>query len=460
MKSRDVRLRKIQVNMLANRRKSYTVRWVVANQARSRTFTSRALADHFRSDLMQAVNKGEAFDVDSGFPDSMVPATDGITWLDLVRRYVEMKWPTAAAKSRDSITDSLATVTPTLVRDNPGRPDGSLLRRALREHELPPSARLQARPPEIITALRWLEKASLPLHDLIEASNVRPALETLALRMDGRAAAATTTRRRRAVFYNVLQYAVELELLAYNPIDKLRIRATQRKLVTEVDRRVVVNPRQAREILVAVTYVGRRGKESRRGERLYAYFACLYYAALRPSEALDLRENNCHLPKSGWGLITIEGSRPTAGKRYTDSGKVHDERGLKHRGDRQARDVPIPPELVRILREHLDRFGAGADGRLFRSDRGNVVGSSTYSRVWEEARSLALTPDRFASPLAGRPYDLRHAGVSLWLNAGVPATEVAERAGHSVDVLLKVYAKCLDGDRDRMNARIEAALVD
>jgi hypothetical protein len=47
--------------------------------------------------------------------------------------------------------------------------------------------------------------------------------------------------------------------------------------------------------------------------------------------------------------------------------------------------------------------------------------------------------------------------VSLWLNADVPATEVAERAGHSVDVLLKVYAKCLDGNRDRMNARIEAA---
>jgi integrase len=93
-------------------------------------------------------------------------------------------------------------------------------------------------------------------------------------------------------------------------------------------------------------------------------------------------------------------------------------------------------------------------------DRGNVVGSSTYSRIWEEARALALTPDRFVSPLAGRPYDLRHAGVSLWLNAGLPATEVAERAGHSVDVLLKVYAKCLDGNRDRMNARIDAALAD
>jgi hypothetical protein len=60
-----------------------------------------------------------------------------------------------------------------------------------------------------------------------------------------------------------------------------------------------------------------------------------------------------------------------------------------------------------------------------------------------------------ASPLAGRPYDLRHAAVSLWLNGGVPAPEVAERAGHSVDVLLKVYAKCIDGQRETVNKTIE-----
>ena len=36
---------------------------------------------------------------------------------------------------------------------------------------------------------------------------------------------------------------------------------------------------------------------------------------------------------------------------------------------------------------------------------------------------------------AARRYDLRHAAVSLWLNAGVPAPTVARRAGHSVEVL-------------------------
>jgi hypothetical protein len=48
--------------------------------------------------------------------------------------------------------------------------------------------------------------------------------------------------------------------------------------------------------------------------------------------------------------------------------------------------------------------------------------------------------------------------VSLWLNAGVPATQVAEWAGHSVHVLLKVYASCIDGQDEAARKRIEGAL--
>ncbi|MGA4995131.1 hypothetical protein [Nonomuraea bangladeshensis] len=48
--------------------------------------------------------------------------------------------------------------------------------------------------------------------------------------------------------------------------------------------------------------------------------------------------------------------------------------------------------------------------------------------------------------------------MSLWLNVGVPAPDVAERAGHGVDVLLRVYVKCLDGQQEIANKRIEDAL--
>ena len=48
--------------------------------------------------------------------------------------------------------------------------------------------------------------------------------------------------------------------------------------------------------------------------------------------------------------------------------------------------------------------------------------------------------------------------MSLWLNSGVPAAEVARRAGYGVAVLLKIYAHCIDGQADAANQRITDAL--
>jgi integrase len=63
-----------------------------------------------------------------------------------------------------------------------------------------------------------------------------------------------------------------------------------------------------------------------------------------------------------------------------------------------------------------------------------------------------------ASPLAKRPYDLRHACLSTWLMAGVPPTLVAEWAGHSVRVLMEVYAKVVEGGGALARAQIDSAL--
>jgi hypothetical protein len=92
-----------------------------------------------------------------------------------------------------------------------------------------------------------------------------------------------------------------------------------------------------------------------------------------------------------------------------------------------------------------------------RPPRGGILQDSGYNEVWDEARREALTPAQYRSPLGRRPYDLRHAAVSLWLNSGVPATEVARRAGHGVAVLLKIYAHCIDGQA-AANQRITDAL--
>jgi integrase len=437
------------------RKRSHGVRWVVAGKSFSKWFEYDAQADNYRAQLIQAARKGEGFDTDTGLPESAAREHQAITWLDLACRYVDLKWPHAAAKSRTSTADALATVTPVLVTTSRGKPEARRLRAVLYGWAFHKTHR------ETVTlhgddaaALAWVRNHSLTVMALDEKERrsqlIRRALDAIALTLDGTPAAATTIARKRAVFYGVLGYAVELDILPANPLGKVTWKAPE--VAEEVDRRVVARPRQVRLLLAAV--------EQLRPE-LTAFFGCLYYASMRPGEAVSLRQADCvSLPESGWGLLMLTGSAPRTGSQWTDSGSTHDERHLKHRARKTTRPVPIPPALVRLLRAHIKDHGVAPDGRLFRGVRGAMLSESSYGRVWQQARAQALTPAQVASPLAGRPYDLRHSGVTLSLNAGVPAPEIARRAGHGVAVLLRVYAGCIDGQDQLWNTRINDALRD
>jgi integrase len=137
---------------------------------------------------------------------------------------------------------------------------------------------------------------------------------------------------------------------------------------------------------------------------------------------------------------------------------VREVRQLKHRADGDSRVVPTHPELTRLLRDHLASFATASDGRLFDGVRGGELPTITYRRAWIKARQAALSSAERASPLAWRPYDLRHACLSTWLNGGVYPTQVAEWAGHGVDVRLRIYAKCIVGQDELAKRRISEAL--
>ena len=188
-----------------------------------------------------------------------------------------------------------------------------------------------------------------------------------------------------------------------NPLKQLKLRRPV--VAAAVDRRVAVNHSQARRLLSAV----RSNYPS-----LEAYFACLYYAALRPAEARHLRVRHCVLPESGWGELDLLGSTPDAGGDWTDSGQANEDRQLKHRGEGDTRPVPAPPWLVEILRRHIANFPTSPDGRLFvtRIGRAGVplprpftkpLRMGTAYRVREVARAAAFTDAEYASPLAKRP---------------------------------------------------------
>jgi hypothetical protein len=163
-------------------------------------------------------------------------------------------------------------------------------------------------------AITWVRANSLKVVTLDEKDRrselIRRALDAIALTMDGKPAAATVVARKRSVFYGVLGYAVELDILPANPIDKVAWKAPE--TADQVDRRVVASPRQVDHLLAAVA--------NERPE-LVAFFACLYYAFLRPAEAAALTIDSCELPAKGWGRLILTGSAKRVGAAWTDHGR-------------------------------------------------------------------------------------------------------------------------------------------
>ncbi|MGJ7878333.1 tyrosine-type recombinase/integrase [Streptomyces rochei] len=451
----------------AGRPKPWELRWRVGERPHSRSFKLKPQADGRRAELMAALRDQQQFDEETGLPARELMALTSPSWYEHATEYVLMKWPRAAAKHRASIAESLAVVTPALVTTKRGAPRPSVLRDALYQWAFRavrgsdgtwvPRHLAEEPPAEILTALEWVAARSIKVKDLEDPALLRPALEAISLRLDGGKAAENTARRKRMVLSNVLRYTVEEKgLLASNPLP--RVDWTPPESDDEIDFRYVPDPRLARALLGAVRDSGPRG------QHLHAFFGCLYYAAMRPGEIVALTESDCTLPPNSadavqeWGELLLGESCPEVGGGWTDEGTSYEKRGLKRRKQGATRTVPIPPVLVHLLRQHIERYGTADDGRLFRASRGGRVPSTEYCDIWERARKVVLSAREVRTGLAAVPYSLRHAGVSLWIKSGVDPAEVAARAGHSITVLYRFYAKILKGGSEHANRLIERGL--
>ena len=456
--SYDVRIWQIHERTDAKAR--YRVRWRVGSRRFNQGFVVKALADAFRAQLLEAARKGESFTTETGLPQSLGRAGRDVTCFEHADDFVTATWPTAAAKSRVSLLETLSVALPVLTRDLAGAPDPDTLRLAVR-HVL--NRNEHARRPDAgeLRALAWLKRASLPVSFLEDPEVTLGLLEVFGRKLDGSPASPDYYSRRRRVMHRVLAYAVRKKRLSANPLSKANLPEGWSAPLApedEVDPRAVGGPELVADMLTAASYVG-----SSQGPRFVAFYGCMFYAMMRPSEVTALVKASCYLPVEGWGRLIFADASPAAGRDFTDDGQVHEARGLKGRprqaaARRATRNVPIPPELVALLRGHIERFGTAEDGRLFRSANGNPIQPSTWWQVWRKVRRLALTPEQFATPLMRRPYDLRHSGITWRLNSGVPATEIAAWAGHSVEMLMRVYARCVAGMEDVWIARMDSTL--
>jgi len=441
------------------RGRAYQVRWTVAGKVRYATFATKALADSQEAKIRSAPREGEAFDIATGLPLSMAgqepeqaaEQEQAVSWYEFACTYVDMKWQEVSPNSRRSIADALATATPALLTSSKGSPKPAQLRKALYGWAFNTKLREADPPAYLAAAVNWIERNTVPLADLADPDVLRRVLNQLARKLDGTPAAATVVARKRAVLFNLLGYAVDKKHFPMNPLMSVRWKSP--KVAEAIDRRRVVNPRQAHTLLAALSEQGPMG------HHLVAFFGCIYYAGLRPSEVVMLTLDEVQPPdRDGeWGWLHLGQSAPSTGGAWNETGARRERRHLKHRAAKEVRPVPVAPALARLLRDHIATYGTAPDGRLFRGEGGGLLSDTVYGRTWEKARRAALTPAEAASPLAERPYDLRHARLSTWLNAGVAPAQVAEWAGNSVPVLLRVYAKCLTDSEQTALRRIEEA---
>src|SRR6266487_1737661 len=301
----DVRIWKTRT-LKGARGRSYQVRWTVAGKIHYATFATKALADSKEAQLKTAAREGEAFDIAAGLPLSAVSGgrDHEVSWYEFACAYTDMKWEEVAPNSRRAIADALATATPALLSTRRGAPKPEQLRKALYGWAFNTRLRATAPPPQLAAAATWAQRNTVALGDLGDPDTLRRVLNQLARKLDGTPAAATVVARKRAVLFNLLGYAVDKKHFAMNPM--LSMRWTSPKAAEAIDRRRVVNARQAEALLEAVSAQGPMGRH------LAGFFGAMYHAGLRPSEAVMLTLDELQIPdeEGKWGWLHLGSSAP------------------------------------------------------------------------------------------------------------------------------------------------------
>ncbi|MBM7167168.1 tyrosine-type recombinase/integrase [Streptomyces sp. G44] len=450
--SLDVRFYPIETNKRA-KGNSYTVRWKVAHKKHSKTYKKSAVADDERSKLMAAHRKREPFDIELGLPVSWSSKAAEVNWFQFAVEYVDWKWPRASGNTRKNMAKALTPATIALLRTPPpSHFDPVKVRRALREYAFNVNRRSDPDKPvpdEVQTILDWIKRNSLPMSAWEKTQNVDRVVTALSTLLDGTAAAASSVTRNDRIMNLVMGYAIRHNYLKANPLPKGKGERAAPKVAQAIDKRCLLNRDLVAKMLDWI------GKRPRRGRLYRAFFATLYYAGLRPEEAVGLRVGDATLPETGWGEFLVHEAQPEVGSQWTDTGEVHEERDLKGRGEGDTRTVPIHPSLVAILREIVKEFDLKETDLLFPGEKGGMLAGSVFRRVWVKARKAVLPEHLLKTPTGKRPYDLRHTCLTTWLNSGIPPAQVAEWAGNSVPVLLAIYARCIVGQLADYLKRIE-----
>lgn len=453
-------------------RTGWRVRWMVAGREHNVTLPEEA-AKSFHASLEAAwKTHGEAFDIVSGLPVSMALAElqkvqqerAAVTCIAAMTEYIDTKWEEASGHHRRNLAEVLMWAAIALLPSAHSQHQAVAARRALRTRQFNP-VRRDGASTEDQRWMAWAQKHSPSVEYLADLANVRNVLADMQRQFNGKPRSANCKRRARSALNGFLEYAAEQQYVSTNQVAS--IRRGKKSSSGAIDRRRCANGEQKDALIENV-----RGLTN--GWRYAPYFGLQAYGGLRPEEAIDVRAEDLELPggirgakldeltpaqMECWSRLHVHETASVVGSMWTDSGEVRDDRGLKMRERGEVRVIDCEPKLTKLLIKHQlhPNWVPGPQGQLCTGPGGGPLADSTCRRKFHEARNAMLTPAQQATVLLKRQYDLRHSCISEWLADVGDPTIVAEWAGHSVAVLLRVYAKCIDGRQEVAKRRIMEA---
>lgn len=166
------------------------------------------------------------------------------------------------------------------------------------------------------------------------------------------------------------------------------------------------------------------------------------WTQLRRGEILGLRRRDVDLMH---GTLTVTKTRQRLGDGTEVLGPPKSRAG--------ARTIAVPPHVIPVLRDHLDRFaGAGPNAHLFIGARsGEPLHPSSLKKAWTRARDVTgLTHLHM--------HDMRHTGNTWAAATGASTKELMARMGHSSPAAALRYQHATE-ERDHVLAQALSGLA-
>jgi len=412
----------------------YRVKWRMDGRDRTRAFRNKLLAEDFHRKLHLAKNDGAVFDRVTGEPTKWKNQTK--TFLTVATEYVALKKNSLAPSSARSSVEAL-TFSVIHLSQSKGANLHQLrhLREAARSLLISSNQTLSS---EVSAAAKWLEKSSLQIAE-IDLRTTTALLGKLNTQTDGiTVVSPNTLRRRRQAVGAVFNFAVRVEYVKKNPVTIAEYKSPT--VEEAIDTKRLPSPKDCRSAAQVLAEQGESGK------RAALFVSCIWLAGLRPSEVLGLKKSDILFGENEENEIRVSRAVVQVGKVWTPDSESQSIRQLKWRAAGHVRRVPIPKELVAMLKTYIDKLAT--DELLFASKRkSGSLSLSVFEDAWIKVRPNKTTL-----------YDLRHVNASILIYAGLTIIEVASRLGHSVNICARIYLHAFKDFEAKSNRQVEEFL--